>query len=67
MEQRLRSLEKMGSPPAGQVAELEKAGQLQRLAAPKRRRVNQGERFLDFSLPRQGVFWLKLTRKSIAP
>jgi xylan 1,4-beta-xylosidase len=55
---------KMGSPKnptAGQVAELEKAGQLQERSAPQSITVKGGEATLDFPLPRQGVSLLKLS------
>src|SRR4029079_6431590 len=53
----------MGSPPAptpAQRATLEKAGQLEMLAAPKRVTVTDGRAVVTFSLPRQGVSLLKL-------
>ncbi len=49
---------KMGSPKAPsatQIAELEKAGQLQLLTAPQKIRVKGGKATLNFPLPRQGV------------
>ena len=55
---------KVGSPKTPttrQVAELEKAGQLQLLAKPEWIDVKNGEAILNFSLPRQGVSLLKLT------
>ena len=55
---------KMGSPKSPtteQIAELEKAGQLKALAAPKPVSVKGGEAKLDFVLPRQGVSLLTLT------
>lgn len=55
---------KMGSPKtptAEQVAQLEKAGQLQQLSNPERVQVSNGEAVLNFALPRQGVSLLKLT------
>ena len=55
---------KMGSPKtptAEQVAQLEKAGQLQQLSAPTRVQVRNGEAELTFALPRQGVSLLQLT------
>ncbi|WP_080240305.1 GH39 family glycosyl hydrolase [Spirosoma rigui] len=54
---------KMGSPKAptpAQVAELEKAGQLQELSAPQPVQVDKGRATLNFSLPRQGVSLLTL-------
>jgi xylan 1,4-beta-xylosidase len=55
---------KMGSPKAPtatQVAELEKAGQLQQLSAPQPIRVDNGTATLNFTLPRQGVSLLLVT------
>ncbi|MBD2751277.1 GH39 family glycosyl hydrolase [Spirosoma validum] len=55
---------KMGSPKtptAEQIAQLEKAGQLQQLSAPERVQVTKGEAILNFTLPRQGVSLLKLS------
>ncbi|UHG94019.1 GH39 family glycosyl hydrolase [Spirosoma oryzicola] len=55
---------KMGSPKTPtkeQIAELEKAGQLQQFAAPQRLQVTNQEATLNFALPRQGVSLLKLT------
>jgi xylan 1,4-beta-xylosidase len=55
---------KMGSPKtpsAEQVAQLEKAGQLQQLSAPERIAVENGEAVLNLTLPRQGVSLLQLT------
>ncbi|GAB4018729.1 GH39 family glycosyl hydrolase [Spirosoma koreense] len=55
---------KMGSPKtptAEQIAELEKAGQLQLLTSPEWISVKNGEATLKFDLPRQGVSLLKLT------
>ncbi|MBN8823861.1 MULTISPECIES: beta-xylosidase [unclassified Spirosoma] len=55
---------KMGSPKTPtpeQVAELEKAGQLQLLTSPEWITVKNGEAILPFSLPRQGVSLLKLS------
>ena len=40
------------TPTTGQVAELEKAGQLQLLSKPERINVKNGEAILNFSLPR---------------
>ncbi|HEX9958012.1 MAG TPA: beta-xylosidase, partial [Fibrella sp.] len=57
---------KMGSPKAPtttQVAELEKAGQLELLSAPEQVRVTNGEATLSFALPRQGVSLLKVVWK----
>jgi xylan 1,4-beta-xylosidase len=54
----------MGSPKAPtatQVAELEKAGQLQQLSAPQPIRVDNGTATLNFTLPRQGVSLLLVT------
>lgn len=54
---------KMGAPqqptPA-QIAELEKAGQLQTMAKPVRLKSNNGNLVMDISLPRQGVSLIKL-------
>jgi xylan 1,4-beta-xylosidase len=56
---------KMGSPqpptPA-QYAELEKAGQLELLEPPTRLSVSGGRAVVRFSLPRQGVSLLKISR-----
>lgn len=55
---------KMGSPQkptAAQYAELEKAGQLQLLAAPEMVKTKDGEATVSFLLPRQGVSLLKLS------
>ena len=55
---------KMGSPQAptaSQIAELEKAGQLQQLAAPQPVTVQNGQVALPFTLPRQGVSFIKLS------
>ena len=54
---------KMGSPQnpsARQIAELEKAGQLQMISAPEQIKPKNGEAKIQFSLPRQGVSLLKL-------
>jgi xylan 1,4-beta-xylosidase len=54
---------KMGSPksPSGeQIAELEKAGQLELLNSPEWIKSNNGEATVNFVLPRQGVSFLKL-------
>ena len=55
---------KMGSPKAPtaeQVAQLEKAGQLQLIGPAEPVTVTNGEAVMNFSLPRQGVSLLKLT------
>jgi xylan 1,4-beta-xylosidase len=55
---------KMGSPQtptAAQVTELEKAGQLETLEAPKSVTPANGVATLQFSLPRQGVSLIKMT------
>ncbi len=55
---------KMGSPKApsaAQIAELEKAGQLQLLSAPQKISVKGGKATLNFALPRQGVSLVKLS------
>jgi xylan 1,4-beta-xylosidase len=55
---------RMGSPQpptAAQIAELQKAGQLQELAAPSRNRVEQGTVRLSFELPAQAVSLVRLT------
>ncbi|MFD2570181.1 beta-xylosidase [Spirosoma soli] len=49
------------SPTAEQVAELEKAGQLQLLGSPEWIPVKNSQAALNFTLPRQGVSLLKLT------
>jgi xylan 1,4-beta-xylosidase len=54
---------KMGSPQnpsAQQIAELEKAGQLQLFGSPEWVKVTNGEAALNFILPRQAVSLLKL-------
>ena len=54
----------MGSPKnptAKQIAELEKAGQLQTIGPPETVTVANGEAVLNFPLPRQGVSLLKLS------
>lgn len=54
---------KMGSPQnptAVQIAELEKAGQLQTMGAPKKLKIKNNTLALDLDLPRQGVSLLKL-------
>ncbi len=53
----------MGSPQnpsAGQIATLEKAGQLQLLHSPEWMKTEKGEVTVQFNLPRQGVSFLKL-------
>jgi xylan 1,4-beta-xylosidase len=53
----------MGSPQnpsAEQIAELEKAGQLQLLGSPEWIKTNNGEASIQMELPRQGVSLLKL-------
>jgi xylan 1,4-beta-xylosidase len=55
---------KMGSPQkptAQQISELEKAGQLKEMTAPKSVAVSGGETTLNFTLPRQGVSLLTVT------
>ncbi|WP_245878031.1 GH39 family glycosyl hydrolase [Spirosoma fluviale] len=55
---------KMGSPQkptAQQISELEKAGQLKEMTAPKSVAVSSGETTLNFTLPRQGVSLLTVT------
>ncbi|RDC61932.1 GH39 family glycosyl hydrolase [Adhaeribacter pallidiroseus] len=55
---------KMGSPQqpsAAQMKELEKAGQLHPLSAPKRITANQGQTQITMQLPRQGVSLLDYT------
>lgn len=57
------SWKKMGSPQnpsAAQIAELEKAGQLQMLGSPQWIKVTKGETNIKLELPRQGVSLLKL-------
>ena len=54
---------KMGSPQspsAAQIKELEKAGQLAMLGAPKNVAVKAGKVQLDFDLPRLSVSFIKL-------
>ena len=54
---------KMGSPQspsAAQIKELEKAGGLALLTSPQKIKTNNGEATIDFSLPRQGISFLKL-------
>jgi xylan 1,4-beta-xylosidase len=56
--------QKMGSPQnptAGQIAALEKAGQLEMMAAPQRVDVKNGLSTIQFNLPRQGVSLIKLS------
>jgi xylan 1,4-beta-xylosidase len=53
---------KMGSPQnpsVEQIAELEKAGQLQLVTSPEWIKVSNGEATISFVLPRQGVSFLK--------
>jgi xylan 1,4-beta-xylosidase len=55
---------KMGSPQkptAEQIAELEKAGQLQMTAKPEKRLVKSGRLHTQITLPRQGVSLLKVS------
>ncbi|MEO8171425.1 MAG: beta-xylosidase [Sediminibacterium sp.] len=55
---------KMGSPQnptAAQIAELEKAGQLEMIRKTDRLRIANGQTRIPISLPRQGVSLLKLT------
>ena len=55
---------KMGSPQnptAAQIAELEKAGQLQTIGQPKKMTAAGGKLLLDILLPRQGVSLVKVT------
>ncbi len=55
---------KMGSPKTPtteQIAQLEKAGQLQLTGPPESVTVTNGEAVLNFALPRQGVSLLKLS------
>ncbi|MEJ7739347.1 MAG: beta-xylosidase [Chitinophagaceae bacterium] len=55
---------KMGSPKspsAEQIAELEKAGQLQMCSSPEWIKIKNGEATLKMDLPRQGVSLLQLT------
>ncbi len=57
---------KMGSPKAptaSQIAELEKAGQLQMMGSPEQKSVANGVATLSFALPRQGVSLLKVSWK----
>ncbi len=49
------------SPTPAQITQLEKAGQLQQLAAPSRVKATKGETVLKFDLPRQGVSLLQLS------
>lgn len=54
---------KMGSPQnpsAEQIAELERAGQLQLLGSPQWVKTRNGEANIQFTLPRQGVSLIKL-------
>jgi xylan 1,4-beta-xylosidase len=55
---------KMGSPQtpsADQIAELEKAGQLQMMGSPQWAKIKDGLVVSQFDLPRQGVSLIKLT------
>ncbi|GAB3749249.1 GH39 family glycosyl hydrolase [Spirosoma pomorum] len=55
---------KMGSPKSPsseQIAQLEKAGQLQQISAPEQVAVAKGEADIKLTLPRQGVSLLQLT------
>jgi xylan 1,4-beta-xylosidase len=55
---------KMGSPQqptAAQVAELEKAGQLQMMEKPRRIKISKGETRINMEMPRQAVSLLQLT------
>lgn len=55
---------KMGSPKnptAGQIAQLEKAGQLELMGPAESVTVTNGEAVMNFPLPRQGVSLLKLS------
>ncbi|KAA5546577.1 GH39 family glycosyl hydrolase [Adhaeribacter rhizoryzae] len=55
--------QKMGSPQnptSEQIAQLEKAGQLQTLGKPKKHKTKNGSLALNMSLPHQGVSLLKL-------
>ena len=57
---------KMGSPQnpsTEQIADLEKAGGLQLLNSPEWVKTSNGEAVINFSLPRQGVSFLKLEWK----
>jgi xylan 1,4-beta-xylosidase len=54
---------KMGSPQnpgPGQIAELEKAGQLQQFTSPKWVKIEDGKAVIQMDLPRQGVSFLQL-------
>jgi xylan 1,4-beta-xylosidase len=54
---------KMGSPPnptTAQIAELEKAGQLQTMYSPQKMEISKGLATIRLTLPRQGVALLKL-------
>jgi xylan 1,4-beta-xylosidase len=54
----------MGSPKnptPEQIAELEKAGQLQLLSSPEWIKAKNGEAVISMQLPRQGVSFLKLS------
>jgi xylan 1,4-beta-xylosidase len=57
---------KMGSPQnptTAQIAQLEKAGQLETVGTPKQLKVNQGKLDVNISLPRQAVSLLKIEWK----
>lgn len=54
----------MGSPQdpdAGQIAELQKAGQLQLLSSPEWVKTKNGEALIEMELPRQGVSLLRFS------
>lgn len=54
---------KMGSPQNptnGQIAQLEKAGQLQTIGKAAKKKIKNGELVMNMTLPRQGVSLLKL-------
>jgi len=54
---------KMGSPQspsAGQIAELEKAGQLQTIGTAQNINVKSGKININFDLPRQGISFIKI-------
>ena len=56
--------QKMGSPQSptpAQIAELERAGQLQLLGSPEWIKTNNGEALIQFDLPRQGVSLVRLS------
>ena len=55
---------KMGSPQnpsAAQIAELEKAGQLQMIGSPQWVNIKNGISTIQFDLPRQGVSLIKIS------